>query len=375
MNHIWIMSSAFEGYDINQHIEFTNKIGASGVELCIFGKNSDRVSNHHKILDYDNFNTSDASELISELIRNKIGISLSSYENILGSEADLRESHLDHLLKVIRMAYLLGGDENNVKVGTFVGFNKDIAYDKYGFQKNLEEYQKVFAPVVDYAESLGVTILYENCPMEGWSDKSEMHTYNNLPATLAARKLMYALIPSSAHGETYDPSHDIWQDTNPVDVIKESDISRIHRVHIKDTLKLNNNFTTHWGKVFPAQYVDPDLAKKAGIRYANHNWKRHPYKAVLPGFGYTGMNWDEFIQELRAKGYNQPLVIENEAFNSAQALGDEISIQGFKSTINYLSPLLYKNDKDRGVVYKRDLELKTINRPNIPITNYKNLTK
>src|SRR5690606_8527305 len=101
----------------------------------------------------------------------------------------------------IRIAHLLGGDANDVKVGTFVGYNHELGIEEGGFQKNLIEYQRIFAPIIAYAEDLGVTVLYENCPMEGWRGASYTTTYNNLPGVLAARKLMYALIPSKAHGE------------------------------------------------------------------------------------------------------------------------------------------------------------------------------
>jgi sugar phosphate isomerase/epimerase len=132
----------------------------------------------------------------------------------------------NHLLRLVRIAHLLGGDENDVKVGTFVGYNAETGAQDRGFQRNLDEYARVFTPIVKYAEDLGVTLIYENCRMEGWRPATSATTYNNLPATLAARKLMYALILSRAHGETYDPSHDVWQNIDPADVIKASDLSR-----------------------------------------------------------------------------------------------------------------------------------------------------
>jgi hypothetical protein len=95
----------------------------------------------------------------------------------------------------------MGGDTNDIKVGTFVGYNHELGNQENGFQKNLDEYQRVFKPIIKYAEDLGVTILYENCPMEGWRSASYTGTFNNLTGVLAARKLMYEMIPSKAHGE------------------------------------------------------------------------------------------------------------------------------------------------------------------------------
>ena len=130
-----------------------------------------------------------------------------------------------------------------------------------GFEKNLMLYRKVFAPIVKYAEDLGVTLVYENCPMEGWQPAAAPDTYNNLPCTLAARKLMYALVPSRAHGEIYDPSHDVWQHVDPSDVIEASDMRRIRRIHIKGTRNYERDAASvHWGRLFPEQTVDPKLA-------------------------------------------------------------------------------------------------------------------
>src|SRR5699024_9267228 len=107
--------------------------------------------------------------------------------NMIGGEERQKVINQNHLLKLIRIAHFLGGDENDVKVGTFVGYNHDLGNQEDGFQKNLDEYKRVFEPIVKYAEDLGVTILYENCPMEGWRSAGYTSTFNNLPGVLAAR--------------------------------------------------------------------------------------------------------------------------------------------------------------------------------------------
>src|SRR5690606_11480754 len=104
-------------------------------------------------------------------------------------------------------------------------------------------------------EDLGVTVLYENCPMEGWRSAGYSNTFNNLTGVLAARKLIYAMIPSKAHGELYDPSHDIWQSTDPIDVLANSDIDRIHRIHVKTTRNIKNQARIDWGGMYPMQHV------------------------------------------------------------------------------------------------------------------------
>src|SRR3546814_6013801 len=115
---------------------------------------------------------------------------------MIGGDPAERVKNQNHLLKLIRIAHLLGGDDNDVKVGTFVGYNHELGVQADGFQKNLDEYKRVFAPIVRYAEDLGVTILYDNCPMEDCRTASYTTTYNKLPGVLAARNMMYGMIHS-----------------------------------------------------------------------------------------------------------------------------------------------------------------------------------
>jgi sugar phosphate isomerase/epimerase len=341
-NPIWVMSSAFPDLNLSDLIEKTITIGAQGIDLCVFrrdGSRKDHVATH---LDYEDFNIDDAKRIIEKFNSKKLKLSIGAFENLIGGEENERRKNQDHLLRLIRMAHLMGGDENDVKVGTFVGYNHDLAIQEGGFQKNLEKYQKVFSPIVKYAEDLGVTILYENCPMEGWRTSGYTSTYNNLPGVLAARKIMYTLIPSKAHGEIYDPSHDVWQNTNPVEVIKETDINRLHRIHVKATRNLQNKKRTYWGSMYPVQVLDEALAQKAGVPTAAHEWDRHNYEAMMPGFGGSdSMDWREFVEELNNKGFKGPYEMENEAKNSKDTGNQHAIIQGFKASVYFLSPMLW----------------------------------
>src|SRR5690554_1673182 len=246
-NPIWVMSSAFDKLNLNGLIETTTEIGAQGIDLCVFPKDGTRQDHTATHLGYENFSLNDAIKLIDQFNTAGLKLSLGAFENMIGGLEEQRTKNQNHLLRLIRIAHLLGGDENDVKVGTFIGYNHELGNQENGFQKNLDEYYRVFNPIIKYAEDLGVTVLYENCPMEGWRSAGYTNTFNNLPGVLAARKLMYAMIPSKAHGEIYDPSHDVWQNIDPTEVIKQSDISRIHRVHVKATRNLHHKARIEWG--------------------------------------------------------------------------------------------------------------------------------
>ncbi|MBE8715469.1 sugar phosphate isomerase [Sphingobacterium sp. KB22] len=362
------MTSAYPDLTLDEIISTAKELGAQGIDLCVFRKDGTREDHTATHLDYDNFTVDTAKELIEKFNAAELSLSLGAFENMIGGDEDQRVKNQNHLLKLIRIAHLLGGDQNNVKVGTFVGYNHALGNEIDGFQKNLEEYKRVFEPIIAYAERLGVTVLYENCPMEGWRSSRYTSTYNNLPAVLAARKLMYTLIPSKSHGEIYDPSHDIWQNTNPVDVIQATDISRLHRIHVKTTRNLKVKSRTEWGGMYPMQHVDESLAEKAGIDIPKHDWDRHHYEAMLPGFGGTdNMDWNDFTDVLKEKGFSGPFEIENEAKNSKDTGNMKANNQGFQATINFLSPLLWDLDEKNGYQFANYKPLEAVEVTDIPV--------
>lgn len=368
------MTSAFDQLNLEQTIEKAKEIGVQGLDLCVFRKDGTRddfVATH---LDYENFGPEEAARLIDQFNGASLRLSIGAFENLIGGDPEQRIKNQNHLLRLIRMAYLLGGDENDVKVGTFVGYNHELGNQEGGFEKNLLEYQRIFSPIIRYAEDLGVTILYENCPMEGWRSSGFFGTYNNLPGVLAARKLMYELIPSANHGEIYDPSHDIWQHTDPVEVIRNTDMNRLKRIHVKST---RNNPDPFWGNMYPMHQIPADWAKKAGIPSSTNPWDRHHYEATLPGFGLgDNLDWRAFVNILKERGFTGPFEIENEAVLSKQTGKMGAIVQGCKAAVQNLAPILYKL-RDKGWIYPMEeyKPLIQVNRKDIPLRTMDELLK
>ena len=375
-NPIWMMTSAFAQLTLDQILSHTTDIGVQGLELCVFRRDGDRKDHVATHVAYEDFGPDQAKQLLDTMNQAGLHFSMGAYDNLIGSDPAERLKNQNHILKLIRMAHLLGGNTNDVMVGTFVGYNHELGAQDNGFEKNLDEYEKVFAPIIRYAEDLGVTLIYENCPMEGWRPATAPTTYNNLPGTLAARKLMYALIPSAAHGEIYDPSHDVWQNIDPVDVIQASDMSRIKRVHVKGTRQLSNAARTHWGALYPMQTVRADLAEKAGVPIPAHEWDRHHYEPMLPGFGgCDSMDWRAFLDTLMSRDFNGPFAIENEADNSSHTGNLGATIQGFKAAVLCLAPVVWPMKDEVG--YQFDTQTApplTTNVPkDIPVVTMKDL--
>lgn len=365
-NPIWVMSSAFDKLDLKDLIEVTGEIGAQGIDLCVFPKDGTRQDHTATHLEYENFSLEDAKKLIERFNGLDLKLSLGAFENMIGGSEEQRVKNQNHLLRLIRIAHLLGGDSNDVNVGTFVGYNHELGDQENGFEKNLDEYFRVFNPIIKYAEDLGVTVIYENCPMEGWRSAGYTNTFNNLPGVLAARKLMYAMIPSKAHGEIYDPSHDVWQHVDPTEVMKLSDMSRIHRIHVKATRNLHTKARTEWGGMYPMQKVDAALAAKADVAIPQHEWDRHHYEAMLPGFGGSdSMDWRSFVDVLNEKGFVGPYEIENEALNSKNTDNLAAIVQGYQAAISFLSPMLW-DLTDEGYKFKKGDGLSIPNIQDLP---------
>jgi sugar phosphate isomerase/epimerase len=376
-NPIWLMTSAFPGdKNFDAVVERAKAVGAQGLELCVFRRDSDRTDHVATHLDYENFTLDDAKRVIEKCNRESIRISVGAYDNLIGGDEANQIHNQNHILKLIRIAALLGGDANDVVCGTFVGYDHKLGRTDRGFEKNLYKYQKVFTPIVKYAESLGVTLCYENCPMEGWQSVTAPDCYNNLPGCLAARKLMYQLIPSKAHAETYDPSHDLWQHIDPTDVINALDFARLRRVHIKGTRNFTNDANAvHWGRMFPDQMVDKSLAKAAGVPLPGHEWDRLNYEPRLPGFGGSdSLDWARFLENLMAKGYKYPFVIENEGSNSSHTGNMGATMQGFKATVLNTAPVIWPLGPDGYQFDKSALKpMKLTMNRDIPVKSMKEL--
>ena len=345
-NPIWLMTSAFASDpDFESVVKRAKAVGAQGLELCVFRRDTDRADHIATHLDYDNF-TADRAKRVLEICNNeKLRISVGAYDNLIGAKTEeMQLANQNHILKLVRMAAMLGGDANDVVCGTFVGYDHVLGRTDGGFEKNLLKFKKVFQPILNYAKSLGVTVCVENCPMEGWLPVTAPDAYNNLPGCLAARKLMYAILDDDSKlQETYDPSHDIWQHIDPSDVINAMDFRKLRRIHIKGTRNfVNDAEAVHWGRLYPQQSVDAALAKKAGVPLPGNEWDRLSYEPRLPGFGGSdSCDWTKFLETLMAKGYKNPFVIENEGCNSSHTGNMGATRQGFRATILNTAPVVW----------------------------------
>jgi sugar phosphate isomerase/epimerase len=155
----------------------------------------------------------------------KHGVSLSAlgyYPNPLCADEKEAGVYIAHLKKVIRASGLLGLN----LVNTFIGrdHTRSIA-------DNWSVFDERWPDIVRHAESCGVKIAIENCPM--LFSKDEWPGGKNLAISPKIWREMFTRIPSPSFGLNYDPSHLVWQFMDPVRPIEEFR-ERIFHVHAKD---------------------------------------------------------------------------------------------------------------------------------------------
>jgi sugar phosphate isomerase/epimerase len=229
--------------------------------------------------------------------------SLGYYPNPLHPEADHRETVIAHLKKVIEGAAML---EVPV-VGTFIGKDKNKTVPQ-----NLEDYAKIWPPIVKFAKDHGVKIGIENCPMIFSYD--EWPGGNNLASTPAIWRKMWEIIPDDNFGLNLDPSHLILQMIDYERVVREF-AGKIFHVHAKDL------------------HIDHEGLYNNGVLSQGMGWQ----VPRLPGLG--DMNWQKFFAALTAARYDYVVSIEHE--DRVYEGDEELVKRGFYLSRDVLKPYIH----------------------------------
>jgi len=228
-------------------------------------------------LDVEGFTEADARRVGDLCAGAGVRISgLGYYPNPLTpDEAEARVA-VEHLGKVIRAAARLGVGV----VNTFVGrdWTKSV-------EANWPRFLATWRPLVADAESCGVRLAIENCPMLFTGD--EWPGGKNLATSPAIWRRMFADIPGDHFGLNFDPSHLVWQRMDYLRPLREF-AGRIFHVHAKDVR------------------IDPDRLDDVGILAHPNDYHR----PKLPGLG--DVDWGRFCSVLGDVGYDGPVCIEVE---------------------------------------------------------------
>jgi sugar phosphate isomerase/epimerase len=210
------------------------------------------------------------------------GLQLSAlgfYENNLHVDAEVRSRTHEHLKRCVDAAVLLGVPY----VGTFIG--RDVSAS---VTDNLREAERVLPPLVRYAEERGVSLMIENCPMEGWHP-------DGYPGNLAYSPELWEWMFELGFYLNYDPSHLIWLGIDPVQAVRPY-MSRVVHAQAKDT-EVNPQARTRYG-VF-GKTIERTSEWDVG-------WWRYR----VPGRGQ--IDWRSVIDALDEGGFTGHIAVEHE---------------------------------------------------------------
>jgi sugar phosphate isomerase/epimerase len=255
-------------------------------------------------IDVGSLNASTAKE--TRRMLDSYGLTISSlayYPNPLHPDAEHRDTVISHLKKVIEGAALL---EVPI-VGTFIGKDKNKTVPQ-----NLEDYAKIWPPIVKFAKDHGVKIAIENCPMIFSYD--EWPGGNNLASTPAIWRKMWEIIPDDNFGLNLDPSHLILQMIDYERVVREFG-TKIFHVHAKDL------------------HIDAEGLYNNGVLSQGMGWQI----PRLPGLG--DMDWGKFFAALTAAHYDYVISIEHE--DRVFEGDEELVKRGFYLSRDILKPFIH----------------------------------
>lgn len=272
------VSAIFPEFSLDEVLSFAAENGYSCVELMCWppGKSERRYAgvSHVDVVGLDAAGIARIQELLS-----RFGVSISGlgyYPNPLASDRAEAEHAIGHLEKVIEAAAKLGVEV----VNSFIGRDPKLTVDA-----NWPRFLEVWRPLIARAESVGVRIAIENCPMLFGAD--EWPGGKNLATSPAIWRRMFADIPSPNFGLNFDPSHCVWQRIDYLAALHEFR-DRLFHIHAKDARTDVSALAQHGALAYPKLWHTPKL----------------------PGMG--DLNWGAFIGALADTGYDGAVAVEVE---------------------------------------------------------------
>ncbi|MBO1139565.1 sugar phosphate isomerase/epimerase [Enterococcus avium] len=266
-----LVSAILDQSDFYEMIDIVAENGLDCVEVACWpaGKAERRYAGVSHI-DTENLTKEQAEEYKDYAADKKVAISaLAYYPNPLDENLEKRQRVIDHIYSVIDAAKLM---EINL-VTTFIGRmpSKTIS-------ENLKEVEKVWKPILAYAEKQKVKIAIENCPMLFTED--EWPGGQNLMTTPALFRKIFDLLDSDYLGLNYDPSHFVWQQMDYLAPIYEFNDKLFH-VHYKDIKVYWNKLQEVGVMATPLEYMSPKLPGLGDV-----DWGK--YVSALTDIGYSG---------------------------------------------------------------------------------------
>ena len=299
------VSAILAELSLDEVLGFAADAGYSSVEVMCWppGKADRRYAGvtHLDVLSL----TADAIKSVHDLTR-KHGVAISGlgyYPNPLSSDRAESDLATGHLCRVIDAAAELGIGV----VNSFVGRDPGLSVEA-----NWPRFLEVWRPIVAHAESRGVRLGIENCPMLFTAD--EWPGGKNLATTPAIWRRMFEDIPGPSFGLNYDPSHFVWQQVDYIAPLAEFRDRLVH-IHAKDARIDRRALDDHGVLSYPKLWHTPKV----------------------PGLG--DIHWGAFLGALADAGYDGHVAVEVEdrAFEGSLEKRKESLIISRRHLIQFLA--------------------------------------
>ncbi|HAY80399.1 MAG TPA: AP endonuclease [Planctomycetaceae bacterium] len=300
------VSAILPDLSLEEVLRFAADTGYSCVEvMCWPPSKAERRYAGITHIDCTSFDEAQADAVRALCAETGVAISgLGYYPNPLAPDHEEATLATQHIQRVIDACQLLGIPQMN----TFVGRDWTQSVDA-----NWPRFLETWRPLIAHAESRGVRVGIENCPMSFTAD--EWPGGKNLATSPAIWRRMFADIDSDHFGLNYDPSHMVWQQMDYLQPMRDF-ADKLFHVHAKDVRIDQHRLNDVGILATPLEYHTPKL----------------------PGMGEV--DWGKFCSVLTDVGYQGPICVEVEdrAYEETLALR-QASLQQSATYLRNFIPL------------------------------------
>jgi sugar phosphate isomerase/epimerase len=252
-----LVSAILPDFSFEEVVDYAAKVGFECVEVCCWPKG--KAARRYAGITHITLEglTDDKIAYYAKYAADR-GVAISSlgyYPNPLDPDAEAASVACGHLKKLITVSAKMGVG----MVTTFIGKDKNKTVEE-----NLGLFEKTWKPLVAQAESEGVKIAIENCPM--LYTANEWPGGNNLACTPDIWRKMFAAIPSKNFGLNFDPSHPYLIGASYIKPVYEFR-DRIFHVHFKDIKIYQDKIDDYGIFSYPALWHSPKLPGLGGVDF------------------------------------------------------------------------------------------------------------
>ncbi len=275
-----LLTACLPEWSLEQIADWASEHGYEALEIAAWPGAEDRpfTATHVRAEALDAAGAERANALLAD--RGLGCSSIAYYGNNLDPDPAERAATNAHVRACIEAAAALGCPT----MGTFIG-----RHPGRSVAENLREAEEVFAPLVDRAGELGVTLMIENCVMEGWHP-------DGYPGNLAYSPELWEWMFDLGLKLNYDPSHLMWMGIDPLAAVRPY-LEHIPHAQAKDI------------ELFPAdrdRYGWPGRA----VHREHDPWDTGWWRYRVPGLGEV--DWPKLVDALYEGGFDGVLSVEHE---------------------------------------------------------------